>query len=296
MDARSFLSAYNHGMETLNRRILLPKWNFLTWDNYFWESCRITREFVDSYMDRALELVQGKNGTSHRSDNKRPRYVLAEELAKETKDKDEIRDGLLNLFFPAHSAIGLALTHIFFLLARHPRVWGKLRAEVETLQTEELTFERLKSLTYLQAIINESFRLHPGVSVNARMCLRDTVLPTGVGPNGTDTVFVGKGDMIMISLSSMYRRKDLFGEDAEEFNPERWETLEVAPWSFLSFSGGPRVCSGKNLTLAHISFTMVKFLQKFRRVDNRDPCGQFVEMYKISTESKNGAKVAFYAA
>ena len=42
----------------------------------------------------------------------------------------------------------------------------------------------------------------------------------------------------------MHRRKDIYGADAEEFNPERWETVRPG-WSFLPFSGGPRMCLGR---------------------------------------------------
>jgi cytochrome P450 len=42
----------------------------------------------------------------------------------------------------------------------------------------------------------------------------------------------------------MHRRKDIYGEDANEFRPERWETLRPG-WEFLPFNGGPRICIGR---------------------------------------------------
>jgi cytochrome P450 len=52
----------------------------------------------------------------------------------------------------------------------------------------------------------------------------------------------------------MHRRRDLFGEDAEEFRPERWEDdpmdapdLKNIGWAYLPFNGGPRVCLGRTL-------------------------------------------------
>lgn len=52
----------------------------------------------------------------------------------------------------------------------------------------------------------------------------------------------------------MHRRKDLYGEDAEQFRPERWEEdLPLfqdditAAWGYLPFNGGPRVCLGRML-------------------------------------------------
>lgn len=55
----------------------------------------------------------------------------------------------------------------------------------------------------------------------------------------------------------MHRRKDLYGHDAEDFRPERWEDKDLplyqdsvnATWGYLPFNGGPRVCLGRKLLL-----------------------------------------------
>ena len=63
-------------------------------------------------------------------------------------------------------------------------------------------------------------------------------------------VFVKKGWHVHYSLWTMHRRKDIYGEDAEEFKPERWldedgkKGLRVG-WEYLPFNGGPRICIGR---------------------------------------------------
>ena len=47
----------------------------------------------------------------------------------------------------------------------------------------------------------------------------------------------------------MQRRKDIYGLDADEFRPERWEddalvSNKALKWAYLPFNGGPRVCLG----------------------------------------------------
>ena len=42
----------------------------------------------------------------------------------------------------------------------------------------------------------------------------------------------------------MHRREDLYGSDAAEFRPERWETIRPG-WEYLPFNGGPRICLGR---------------------------------------------------
>lgn len=76
------------------------------------------------------------------------------------------------------------------------------------------------------------------------MALKDTVIPLGGGPDGKSPLFIPEGWTLAWSVWTMHRRKDFFGEDAEEFKPERWETLRPG-WEYLPFNGGPRICIGR---------------------------------------------------
>ena len=89
--------------------------------------------------------------------------------------------------------------------------------------------------------------------VNTRTVHRTTFLPKGGGPDGSSPVLVRKGDNVAFCVYAMHRRKDLYGEDAEHFRPERWGDKNLplyqdevnAAWGFLPFNGGPRVCLGR---------------------------------------------------
>lgn len=65
-------------------------------------------------------------------------------------------------------------------------------------------------------------RLHPVVPSNSKVAIKDTVLPAGGGPDGSSTVFIPKDSMVHFSLFTLHRRRDLWGQDSEEFRPERW--------------------------------------------------------------------------
>ncbi|MCJ1311316.1 hypothetical protein MMC25_004987 [Agyrium rufum] len=291
LDARSFLESYNYGMRGVGKRMQLPKWNFLTRDPKFWRSCQTARSFVGAYVDRALQADIVQSRTEKKTTD--GRYVLLNELVKVNKDRADILNQLLNIFMPAHDAAAIALTNIFFNLARHQEVWNRLRAEILGIGSAELTFERLKSLKYLQYVINETFRRYPAIGTTSRAAVRDTVLPTGGGPSGTSPIFLRKGDALTTSFYALHQRKDIYGEDADLFRPERWETLRPPPWTYMPFGGGLRVCPGQQLALTEIAYTIVRIVQTFPRIENRDPVLEFVEQYRIGTESKNGAKVSF---
>ena len=135
---------------------------------------------------------------------------------------------------------------------------------------QDLGREDLKKMTYLASILKETLRLYPSVPVNTRTVHRTTVLPKGGGADGSAPVLVRKGDNVAFCVYAMHRRKDLYGEDAESFRPERWETDlpmhrdEInAAWGYLPFNGGPRVCLDQDFGLTETAYAVVRILQTF---------------------------------
>jgi len=70
----------------------------------------------------------------------------------------------------------------------------------------------------------------------------------------------------------MHRRKDLWGPDADEFDPGRFiddrvkKYLVPNPFIFLPFSAGPRICLGQQFAYNEMSFFMIRLLQKFDKI------------------------------
>lgn len=137
------------------------------------------------------------------------------------------------------------------------------------------TYQQLKDMKYLRALINESQRMYPIVPSNSRQALHDTILPRGGGPDGQSSILVPKGAYVVYLTWAMHRRADVYGEDADLFDPTRWldEGHASSPlrpgWSYLPFSGGPRICIGQNFALTECMFVIVRLLQVFN-VEKRD--------------------------
>jgi len=130
------------------------------------------------------------------------------------------------------------LCWLFYNLSTHPRVFNKLRTAIisdfgESLDSnKKIEFGTLKSCRYLQYVISETLRLYPVVPLNVRTAVRDTTLPVGGGQDGSKPVPFRKGQTIGMVFYAMYRREDLFGADANEFRPERFEDRKL-DWSFI---------------------------------------------------------------
>lgn len=90
-------------------------------------------------------------------------------------------------------------------------------------------------------------RLYPSVPINSRTALRNTILPKGGGPKGDKPILLRKGMAVGYSPYIMHRRRDLYGPDADEFSPERWQNKleKKIGWGYIPFNGGPRVCLGR---------------------------------------------------
>lgn len=122
------------------------------------------------------------------------------------------------------------------------------------------------------------------------MALKDSTLPLGGGPDGKSPIFVQKGDVIQVNKSVMHRDKDVWGEDADEFNPDRWDGMRPY-WKFVPFGGGPRRCPAQLLVTTEACYMVARFARNFKRIENRDP-KPYIPVMRVGPVNTNGVKVA----
>ncbi|KAE8332828.1 cytochrome P450 [Aspergillus sergii] len=238
----------------------------------FKDATRTVHEVVDHYVRRAIYVRKNSVHGAERTG----RYIFLEALAAETQDPKILRDNLLNILLAGRDTTSSLLSSTFYYLARHPRVWQKLRDQIVAhfgTNSEPLAYvtqTSLKALPYLRYVLNEVLRLLPPIPINFRIAAKDTCLPVGGGPDGNSPVYVNKGAMVFYSVYSMHRRTDIWGQDAHAFRPERWENAKHQ-WEYLPFNGGPRICLGQQYALTVASYTLVRIMQHFDVLENADP-------------------------
>ncbi|MCJ1316155.1 hypothetical protein MMC15_001475 [Xylographa vitiligo] len=253
--------------------VFLPYWM----DGQLQRSIKYINNWIDGLVEKGLNEIAAQNDDKNpsSSSSSSSRYVLLHELAAQTTDKVKIRSELLNTLLAGRDTTASLLSNIWFTLSQRPDIYARLREEVDTQDRDSISFETLKEMKYLRAVMNESLRLYPLVPSNAREALEDTVLPFGGGKDGLSPCFIAKGQFVMWSLYAMHRRTDFYGEDAHLFRPERWlddgETkgLRVG-WNYLPFNGGPRVCIGQQLALTEAAYVTVRLMQEFSALESRD--------------------------
>ncbi|CAK3741847.1 Cytochrome P450 52A12 [Lecanosticta acicola] len=293
--ATGFAEAFNYSQDFIANSARWGPWaRLFTATKRFENDRKFIFDFVDYFVDQGLakrdQLLAEKSSAD--------RYVFIDELVRQTPDRIRIRSELLNILLAGRDTTASLLTNAWFMLSKRPDIWKKLQAEVARLDGALPTFEQLKELKYLKAVLNESLRLHPVVPLNSREATEDTTLPVGGGPDGSHPLFIKKGELMVWSLYAMHRRKDYYGEDANEFRPERWiDNAETGKkglrpgWEYLPFNGGPRICLGQQFALTEASYTTVRLCQAFGGIESRDS-EPWIEQITLTCVSQNGAKVA----
>lgn len=271
----NFHWAFERVQATLSIRMRLRSLYWLYGNSELRESMKILNNFVDDAIREAeLSKREGK-------------YDYLNTLRDRCADQAEVREQVLGLLAAGRDTTASLMSWVFYCLVRNPRVLTKLRnvvledfgeyiSDLETV-VRDITFQKLKNCQYLQHVMKETLRLHSIVAFNSRMAVKDTILPTGGGHDGTMPVFVPTGTEVNFSTHVMHRRRDLWGEDADEFVPERWESARPG-WSYVPFNGGPRLCIGQQFALTEAGFVIVRLLQRYETIEgldvdpNRDYC------------------------
>merc|ERR1711879_191285 len=103
--------------------------------------------------------------------------------------------------------------------------------------------------------IKESMRLVPPAGAVVRTANGDQLLQ--------NKWRVADGSMCVINIMAVHYDKTLWGDDAREFRPERWENGPPHKYAFIPFAVGPRACTGREFTLIEQKITFVKLFQNF---------------------------------
>ncbi|RDW72926.1 hypothetical protein BP6252_06833 [Coleophoma cylindrospora] len=268
--AQDFGTAFDRAQQAAAKFFALGSFARFVPDDQFQKDKSTVHGFVNKYVDLALDRKQEPSCTSPPLD----KYRFIDEFSKHTQDPKLLRGGLLNVLLAGRDTTASLLSNLWFVIARRPDIWEKLQAEIATQiphsdMDHPPTLEDIKPLKYLRNCINESLRLHPPIPRNSRTAIRDTHLPLGGGPDGRSPVFVPAGTEIGYQCYAMQRRHDIFGPDADEFKPERWDCKELRPgWAFLPFNGGPRICLGQQFAINEASYVCVRLLQAFDTIES----------------------------
>ncbi|KAK7538463.1 cytochrome P450 [Phyllosticta citribraziliensis] len=176
----------------------------------------------------------------------------------------QFRHNMISVFLAGHENPQLLLVSTIFLLGEHPQAQARLRREI--LQAEG-SGTPLQDVPYFTSILYEVLRMYPPIS---QLINRKTTEAVVLGGN----IAIPKDTYLGYNAYSTGRDKVFWGEDADDFKPERWGTTndEInslyrnanSKAGFIAFHGGRRACLGQKFALFEGRLTLALLLKNLR--------------------------------
>jgi cytochrome P450 len=208
----------------------------------------------------AQQSIARQQGTDGKATEHLQKDMLDDFLEVKRTNPEQIDDNgvvsalLINIMAGSDTTAILLRSIVYYTLKNH-RVYKKLQKELDGAKVARFSYEATQKLPYLDAVICEASRIHPGVGL-----LLERVVPES-GLTLADGTMIPPGTIIGMNGWVIHQNKSIFGQDAESFNPDRWLRLEEETEEAfqvrldrmkkadLGFGAGKRVCLGKNVAL-----------------------------------------------
>ncbi len=180
---------------------------------------------------------------------------------------EDLVNQLMTFLIAGHETTASVFSWAICMLCKYPDIQRRLREEVRASLPDSrspassISSTDIDNLPYLNAVCNETLRVWAPIPVTFRVAEHDTSL---VGH------FIPKDTIIFISPWAVNTNKELWGEDAADFKPDRWMGPGNANtggaesnYSYLTFFHGPRSCIGQSFAKAEFACLVAAWVGTF---------------------------------
>lgn len=212
---------------------------------------------------------------------------LVDDIIRERKTQDQTGDDLLSLMLNAkdpetgerlsdeniryqiitfliaghETTSGLLSFAIYFLLKNPDKLKKAVQEADDVLQDGLPSFKQMQKLSYTRMVLNEALRLWPTAPSFSLYAKEDTVIG-GKYP-------IAKNQSVSVLLPKLHRDQAVWGEDAEEFKPERFMHPETIPQhAYKPFGNGQRACIGMQFALHEATMVLAMVLHNLEMIDH----------------------------
>ncbi|TDL30998.1 cytochrome P450 [Jeotgalibacillus sp. S-D1] len=182
----------------------------------------------------------------------------------ERLDDENIRYQIITFLIAGHETTSGLLSFALYYLLKNPEKLQKAYEEVDRVLTDDTpTYKQVTQLDYVKMILNESLRLWPTAPAFSLNPKKDTVIG-GKYP-------IKKGEKVTVLIPQLHRDRGAWGNDAEEFKPERFEDPSKVPNdAYKPFGNGQRACIGMQFALHEATLVLGMILKQFQLMDHSD--------------------------
>ena len=189
----------------------------------------------------------------------------------ETMSDELISANMVTFLIAGHETTSGLLSFAFLYLLKNPSTYFKAQEEVDrVIGRGRMATAHLKDLKYIDAILRETLRLCPTAPAFVRSIRRDN--PNDIEPLAGGKYSVNRDDKILCMITKSQRDPAVYGEDANEFRPERmldehFNKLPTHAWK--PFGSGVRACIGRAFAWQEAQMCIAMLLQNFNfRLDD----------------------------
>ncbi|PJH93005.1 bifunctional cytochrome P450/NADPH--P450 reductase CypB [Bacillus sp. SN1] len=212
-------------------------------------------EVMNSLVDRMI-AERKENPDENIKDLLSLMLYAKDPVTGETLDDENIRYQIITFLIAGHETTSGLLSFAIYCLLTHPEKLKKAQEEADRVLTDTPEYKQIQQLKYIRMVLNETLRLYPTAPAFSLYAKEDTVLG-GEYP-------ISKGQPVTILIPKLHRDQNAWGEDAEDFRPERFEDPSSIPHhAYKPFGNGQRACIGMQFALQEATMVLGLVLKHF---------------------------------
>ncbi|KAI0883093.1 putative benzoate 4-monooxygenase cytochrome P450 [Annulohypoxylon maeteangense] len=247
-DHMEFLGVFEHVPWLLNMLSRLPSTGFAPFYQYVYSLLQLTHN--DYTPEKAPQTIMSWLYKA----------VIEKDISASPTTKS-LEEDCRAVIIAGSDTNGITLANTLFYLIKNPHVMKKLQAKIDAAipTPEDWTYEKVKSITYINNILDEVLRLKPAVLVGGYR----VTPPEGIY---VDEQYIPGKTHVFVPTQRI-QTDPRFWTQAGEFVPERWgeryEEMGTAGSPYMPFSLGPYMCAGKSLAIMNLSIGLCSIAQNF---------------------------------
>uniref|UniRef100_A0A7N0US72 Cytochrome P450 n=1 Tax=Kalanchoe fedtschenkoi TaxID=63787 RepID=A0A7N0US72_KALFE len=177
---------------------------------------------------------------------------------------------------------GNFLSWAILCLAMHQDWQGMAREEIARVckGKKAPTAEDLNDLKLVALIINKTLRLYPPVVMITRNVVKNIKLRSIDIPAGTQ---------VYLPMTAVHHDPEIWGEDAQNFNPWRFNEPRKHLGAFFPFGLGPRICVGQNLALVEAKLALAMIIKHYSF--EVSPTYRHAPMQHLTLQPQHGVQI-----
>ncbi|KAF5586377.1 benzoate 4-monooxygenase [Fusarium subglutinans] len=229
-------------------------------DPFFSQGLQAVENLAGIAIARVSERLE-RGGDSTRKDLL-ARLMQGRDEKGEPLGRDELTAEALTQLIAGSDTTSNSSCALLYHIVRTPGVMQRLYEEICAVVPEDVAipdYESVKHLPYLGHCINETLRIHSPSGIG---------LPREIPPNHKGVTlhgrYFGPGTVLSVPTYTIHHSTEIWGPDADEFKPERWENLtDKQKNAFIPFSYGPRSCVGRNLAEMQMRLIAATWIKRY---------------------------------